>query len=145
MSLMAQWSGNYVTAKSARTFIEAEGIISDANKIKGELEELDHLVRDVKRSGSELTREVLLIDDKDMSGNIDETTQFITDTKSNQVALLDEIISRATMLYNEKQEELNKFVGSLIEEQHEELYGNNFAIFKKIWKNGIKKSNFNTS
>lgn len=108
MSLMAQWSGNYVTAKSARTYIEAEGIISDANKIKVELEELDYLVRDVKRSGSELTREVLLIDDKDMSGNIDETTQFITDTKSNQVALLDEIISRATMLYNEKQEELNR-------------------------------------
>ena len=105
---MEQWSGNYVTEKSARTYIEAEGIISDANKIKVELEELDYLVRDVKRSGSELTREVLLIDDKDMSGNIDETTQFITDTKSNQVALLDEIISRATMLYNEKQEELNR-------------------------------------
>ena len=50
----------------------------------------------------------MLIDDKDMSGNIDETTQFITDTKSNQVALLDEIISRATMMYNEKQEELNR-------------------------------------
>lgn len=108
MSLMAQWSGNYVTAESARKYIEAESIISDANKIKGELEELDHLVRDVKKSGSELTRQVLLIDDKDMSGNIDETTQFITDTKSNQVALLDEIISRATMLYNEKQEELNR-------------------------------------
>ena len=37
MSLMAQWSGNYVTAKSARTYIEAESIISDANKIKGEI------------------------------------------------------------------------------------------------------------
>ena len=105
MSLMAQWSGNYVTAKSARTYIDAESIIGDANKIKGELDELDNLVRDVKRSGSELTREVLLIDDKDMSGNIDETTQFITDTKSNQVAILDEIISRATMVYNERQEE----------------------------------------
>ena len=108
MSLMAQWSGNYVTAKSARTYIDAESIIGDANKIKGELDELDNLVRDVKRSGSELTREVQLIDDKDMSGNIDETTQFITDTKSNQVAILDEIISRATMVYNEKQEELNR-------------------------------------
>lgn len=108
MSLMAQWSGNYVTAKSARTFIEAESIISDANKIKGELEELEYLVRDVKRAGSELTREVLLIDDKDMSGNVDETTQYITDTKASQIALLDEIISRATMMYNEKQEELNR-------------------------------------
>lgn len=108
MSLMAQWSGNYVTAKSARIYIEADSIISDANKIKGELEEIEHLVRDVKRSGSELTREVLLIDDKDMSGNINETTQFISDTKANQVALLDEVISRATMLYNEKQEELNR-------------------------------------
>ena len=108
MSLMAQWSGNYVTAKSARTYIDAESIIGDANKIKGELDELDNLVRNVKGSGSELTREVLLIDDKDMSGNIDETTQFITDTKSNQVAILDEIISRATMVYNEKQEELNR-------------------------------------
>lgn len=108
MSLMAQWSGNYVTAKSARIYIEADSIISDANKIKGELEEIEHLVRDVKRAGSELTREVLLIDDKDMSGNINETTQFISDTKANQVALLDEVISRATMLYNEKQEELNR-------------------------------------
>lgn len=108
MSLMAQWSGNYVTAKSARTFIEAESIISDANKIKGELEELEYLVRDVKRAGSELTREVLLIDDKDMSGNVDETTQYITDTKASQIALLDEVISRATMMYNEKQEELNR-------------------------------------
>lgn len=108
MSLMAQWSGNYVTAKSARTFIEAESIISDANKIKGELEELEYLVRDVKRAGSELTREVLFIDDKDMSGNVDEATQFITDTKANQIALLDEVISRATMMYNEKQEELNR-------------------------------------
>lgn len=108
MSLMAQWSGNYVTAKSARIYIEADSIICDANKIKGELEEIEHLVRDVKRSGSELTREVLLIDDKDMSGNINETTQFISDTKANQVALLDEVISRATMLYNEKQEELNR-------------------------------------
>ena len=43
-----------------------------------------------------------------MSGNIYDTTQFITNAKSNQVALLDEIISRATMLYNEKQEELNR-------------------------------------
>ena len=108
MSLMAQWSGNYVTAKSARIYIEADSIISDANKIKGELEEIEHLVRDVKRAGSELTREVLLIDDKDMSGNINETTQFISDTKANQVAILDEVISRATMLYNEKQEELNR-------------------------------------
>ena len=108
MSLMAQWSGNYVTAKSARIYIEADSIISDANKIKSELEEIEHLVRDVKRSGSELTREVLLIDDKDMSGNINETTQFISDTKANQVAILDEVISRATMLYNEKQEELNR-------------------------------------
>lgn len=108
MSLMAQWRGNYVTAESARNYIEAESIIGDANKIKGELDEIDNLVRDVKRSGSELTRQVLLIDDKDMSGNIDETTQFITDTKSSQIALLDEIISRATMMYNEKQEELNR-------------------------------------
>ena len=108
MSLMAHWSGNYVTAKSARTFIEAESIISDANKIKGELEELEYLVRDVKRAGSELTREALLIDDKDMSGNVDETTQYITDTKASQIALLDEVISRATMMYNEKQEELNR-------------------------------------
>ena len=108
MSLMAQWSGNYVTAKSARIYIEADSIISDANKIKGELEEIEHLVRDVKRAGSELTREVLLIDDKDMSGNINETTQFISDTKANQVALLDDVISRATMLYNEKREELNR-------------------------------------
>lgn len=108
MSLMAQWSGNYVTAKSARTYIDAESIIGDANKIKGELEELDYLVRDVKRAGSELTREVLLVDDKDMSGNVDETTQYITDTKASQIALLDEVISRATMLYNEKQEELNR-------------------------------------
>lgn len=108
MSLMAQWSGNYVTAESARKYIEAESIISDANKIKGELEELEYLVRDVKRAGSELTREVLLIDDKDMSGNVDETTQYITDTKASQIALLDEVISRATMMYNEKQEELNR-------------------------------------
>ena len=35
MSLMAQWSGNYVTAKSARTYIDAESIIGDANIIKG--------------------------------------------------------------------------------------------------------------
>ena len=105
---MAQWSGNYVTAESARKYIEAESIISDANKIKGELEELEYLVRDVKRAGSELTREVLLIDDKDMSGNVDETTQYITDTKASQIALLDEVISRATMMYNEKQEELNR-------------------------------------
>ena len=108
MSLMAQWSGNYVTAESARKYIEAESIISDANKIKGELEELEYLVRDVKRAGSELTREALLIDDKDMSGNVDETTQYITDTKASQIALLDEVISRATMMYNEKQEELNR-------------------------------------
>ena len=108
MSLMAQWSGNYVTAESARKYIEAESIISDANKIKGELEELEYLVRDVKRAGSELTREVLLIDDKDMSGNVDETTQYITDTKASQIALLDEVVSRATMMYNEKQEELNR-------------------------------------
>lgn len=108
MSLMAQWSGNYVTAESARNYIEAESIISDANKIKSELEEINNLVRDVKKSGSELTRQVLLIDDKDMSGNIDYTTQFISDTKSNQDALLNEIIARATSLYNEKQEELNR-------------------------------------
>ncbi|MBQ8534265.1 MAG: hypothetical protein IJ463_01115 [Bacilli bacterium] len=108
MSLTGVWSGTYVTAKSARNYIDAENIIKDANKIKKELEEIDNLVRDVKKSGSELTREVLLVDDKDMSGNLDETTQFITDTKGNQYAILDEIISRATTFYNEKQEELNR-------------------------------------
>ena len=38
MNLTGVWSGNYVTAKSARNYIDAENIIKDANKIKKELE-----------------------------------------------------------------------------------------------------------
>ena len=108
MGLLGVWSGSYVTAKSARNYIDAENIINDANKIKKELEEIDRLVRDVKKSGSELTKDVLMIDNSDMSGNVEETTTFITNTKETQCAILDEIIARATAEYNEKQEELNK-------------------------------------
>ena len=108
MGLLGVWSGSYVTAKSARNYIDAENIINDANKIKKELEEIDRLVRDVKKSGSELTKDVLMIDNSDMSGNVEETTIFITNTKETQCAILDEIIARATAEYNEKQEELNK-------------------------------------
>lgn len=108
MGLLGVWSGSYVTAESARNYIDAENIISDANKIKKELEEMDNLVRDVKKSGSELTKEVLSVDGMDMSATIDETNLFISNTKTNQYALLDEIIARATSEYNEKQEELNR-------------------------------------
>ena len=86
----------------------APNIISDANKIKGHLDEIDYLVKSVESSGSELTREVLLIDDKDMSGNVEYTASFIKDTKTSQVGALNQIIQNATTLYNEKQEEFNR-------------------------------------
>ena len=108
MGLLGVWHGTYVTAKSASEYIDAENIIGDANKIKGHLDEIDYLVKSVESSGSELTREVLLIDDKDMSGNVEYTTGFIKDTKTSQVGVLNQIIQNATNLYNEKQEEFNR-------------------------------------
>lgn len=108
MGLLGVWQGTYVTARSATEYIDAPNIISDANKIKGHLDEIDHLVRSVESSGSELTREVLLIDDKDMSGNVEYTASFIKDTKTSQVGALNQIIQNATTLYNEKQEEFNR-------------------------------------
>lgn len=108
MGLLGVWHGTYVTARSASEYIDAENIIGDANKIKGHLDEIDYLVKSVESSGSELTREVLLIDDKDMSGNVEYTTGFIKDTKTSQVGVLNQIIQNATNLYNEKQEEFNR-------------------------------------
>ena len=108
MGLLGVWQGNYVTARSATEYIDAPNIISDANKIKGHLDEIDYLVKSVESSGSELTREVLLIDDKDMSGNVEYTASFIKDTKTSQVGALNQIIQNATTLYNEKQEEFNR-------------------------------------
>ncbi len=107
MGLVGVWHGTYVSAKNARTYIDAENIISDANKIKTLLSEVDNLSKSIYNSGSELTNEVLFIDDKDMSGEVGYTTQFISESKTAQVGLLDEIIQRATQLYNEKQEEYN--------------------------------------
>ena len=100
MGLLGVWHGTYVTARSASEYIDAENIIGDANKIKGHLDEIDYLVKSVESSGSELTREVLLIDDKDMSGNVEYTTGFIKDTKTSQVGVLNQIIQNATNLYN---------------------------------------------
>lgn len=108
MGLLGVWQGTYVTARSATEYIDAPNIISDANKIKGHLDEIDYLVKSVESSGSELTREVLLIDDKDMSGNVEYTASFIKDTKTSQVGALNQIIQNATTLYNEKQEEFNR-------------------------------------
>ena len=108
MGLLGVWHGTYVTARSASEYIDAENIIGDANKIKGHLDEIDYLVKSVESSGSELTREVLLIDDKDMSGNVEYTASFIKDTKTSQVGALNQIIQNATTLYNEKQEEFNR-------------------------------------
>lgn len=108
MGLLGVWHGTYVTARAASEYIDAENIIGDANKIKGHLDEIDYLVKSVESSGSELTREVLLIDDKDMSGNVEYTTGFIKDTKTSQVGVLNQIIQNATNLYNEKQEEFNR-------------------------------------
>lgn len=108
MGLLGVWQGTYVTARSATEYIDAPNIISDANKIKGHLDEIDYLVKSVESSGSELTREVLLIDDKDMSGNVEYTASFIKDTKTTQVGALNQIIQNATTLYNEKQEEFNR-------------------------------------
>ena len=108
MGLLGVWQGTYVTARSATEYIDAPNIISDANKIKGHLDEIDYLVKSVESSGSELTREVLLIDDLDMSGNVEYTASFIKDTKTSQVGALNQIIQNATTLYNEKQEEFNR-------------------------------------
>lgn len=108
MGLLGVWQGTYVTARSATEYIDAPNIISDANKIKGHLDEIDYLVKNVESSGSELTREVLLIDDKDMSGNVEYTASFIKDTKTSQIGVLNQIIQNATTLYNEKQEEFNR-------------------------------------
>ena len=108
MGLLSVWHGNYVTARCARDYIDAEGIISDANGLKGQLNEIDNLLRSFNNSASELTKDVLLIDDKDMSGSVEYTAQFIADTKMSQFDFLDAIIQRATALYNEKQEEFNR-------------------------------------
>ena len=108
MGLLSVWHGNYVTARCAREYIDAEGIISDANGLKGQLNEIDNLLRSFNNSASELTKDVLLIDDKDMSGSVEYTAQFIADTKMSQFDFLDAIIQRATALYNEKQEEFNR-------------------------------------
>lgn len=108
MNLVGVWRGSYVTAKSARNYIDAENIIKDAYKLKKYLEEIDSLTASITRVGSELTKDVLYVDGKDMSGNVDYTIQFINDTKNAQISYLDEIIQRAVSMYNETQEELNK-------------------------------------
>lgn len=107
MGLLGVWKGTYVTAKCAKDYIDAEGIISDANNIKKQLNEIDNLVRNINNSASDLTRDVLSVDDKDMSGNVEYTIEYINNVKVADCSCLDEIIQRATTLYNEKQEEYN--------------------------------------
>lgn len=108
MGLLEVWRGTYVTAKSASTYIDAENIISDANKIKHQLEELTNLARNVKNTGSELTPEVLSFDGTSMVETVDFTVQFVENNKVTQDGYLDEIIQNATNLYNEKQNEFNE-------------------------------------
>ena len=79
-------------------YIDAEGIISDANGLKGQLNEIDNLLRSFNNSASELTKDVLLIDDKDMSGTVEYTAQFIADTKMSQFNFLDAIIQSSCSL-----------------------------------------------
>ena len=112
MGLLSVWHGKYVTARCARDYIDAEGIIKDANSLKSQLNEIDELLRSFNNSASELTREVLLVDDKDMSGSVEYTAQFIFDNKMSQCYFLDDIIQKATAIYNEKQEEYNRIAQS---------------------------------
>lgn len=107
MNLLGVWRGTYATAKSARNYIDAENIIRDANKIKTQLEEVSALSNNVQNVCSDLTADVLSIDGKDMSENVDYAIQYILETKNTQVSYLDEIIQRAVAIYNEYQEELN--------------------------------------
>ena len=107
MGLLGVWSGSYVTAKSARNYIDAENIITDASKIKSQLEEVTSLVNNVQKVCSDLTADVLSIDGQDMSGNVDYATQYILETKNANISCLDEIIQRAIAIYNEYQDELN--------------------------------------
>ena len=43
------------------------------------LNEIDNLVRNINNSASDLTRDVLSVDDKDMSGNVEYTIEYITE------------------------------------------------------------------
>ena len=43
MALLEKYRGTYETAQSAANYIDADGIIKNANKIKAELEEFNNL------------------------------------------------------------------------------------------------------
>ena len=107
MGLLEVWSGQYAVAKSARNYIDAENIISDANKIKSQLEELSFLSSNIEKVCSDLNGEALSVDGKDMSGNVSFAIEYILNEKNTQISFLDETIQRAEDLYNQYQEDLN--------------------------------------
>lgn len=108
MALLEKYRGTYETAQSAANYIDADGIIKNANKIKAELEEFNNLSTDVKTAGSDLNADTMYIDGLDCTGMVDKVATGITNSYTSMVANLDEIIAVAEKIYNAKQEEYNQ-------------------------------------
>lgn len=108
MGLTPPYRGTYVNAESASNIIDAEGIISGANSVKGELSDLNDLSSSVTRAASQLGPKDLSIDGVGPEEKVTEVTTLISDTASSYEAGLDGIIANAEAYYNQIQEQYNE-------------------------------------
>lgn len=108
MGLTPPYRGTYVNAESASNIIDAEGIISGANSVKGELSGLNDLSSSVTRAASQLGPKDLSIDGVGNEEKVNEVTTLISDTASSYEAGLNGIIANAEAYYNQIQEQYNE-------------------------------------
>ena len=108
MGLLQPYVGTYARATSASSKLDVESILAGCDAVDDEVVGISEISSKISQAGSSITKDVLSIDDMDISGSLDECCTGISNTYSNILETTSAIRERAVAVYNQLQAQYNE-------------------------------------